>query len=148
MIEEWQPVAENPRYSVSNFGNVRGPYGNVLKPQAIKNGGHLTINWQRDKKHYRRYIHRLVLEAFVGPCPDGMEVLHLDDDPTNNHIDNLRYGTHAENMATLPHKRLTDDDVRLIRSGIHYNWELCDHFKISKVTVCQVKARKTYAYIM
>lgn len=43
-------------------------------------------------------IHRLVLEMFIGPCPDGMECRHLDGNPLNNRLDNLRWGTHLENM--------------------------------------------------
>lgn len=35
--------------------------------------------------------------AFIGPCPFGTEVLHIDGRPTNNAIDNLKYGTHREN---------------------------------------------------
>jgi hypothetical protein len=45
-----------------------------------------------------RYVHSLVAEAFIGPRPIGLEVRHLDGDSTNNAVDNLRYGTHAENM--------------------------------------------------
>lgn len=44
-------------------------------------------------------VHRLVLEAFVGPCPPGMVCRHFPDrDPTNNHANNLRWGTSQENI--------------------------------------------------
>jgi hypothetical protein len=46
----------------------------------------------------RRQVHRLVLEAFVGPCPDGMECCHEDGDSTNNRVDNLRWDTHEANV--------------------------------------------------
>lgn len=36
--------------------------------------------------------------AFVGPCPDGMEVCHNDGNPENNRVENLRYGTRSDNM--------------------------------------------------
>lgn len=46
-----------------------------------------------------RYVHRLVLEAFVGPCPDGMECRHFPDRSTdNNRLENLAWGTHAQNL--------------------------------------------------
>lgn len=48
-----------------------------------------------------KYIHRLVLEAFVGPCPDGMEALHSDGNKTNNNVDNLRWGTPSENNRDI-----------------------------------------------
>jgi len=48
--------------------------------------------------HYRanidgemRRVDHLVLLAFVGPCPEGYECRHLDGDPANNHVDNLRW---------------------------------------------------------
>lgn len=44
-------------------------------------------------------IHRLVASAFIGPCPDGMEVLHVDGNSRNNNASNLRYGTRSENVA-------------------------------------------------
>ena len=53
----------------------------------------------RDGKIWRVRVHRLVLEAFVGPAPDGMDGCHRDDDKDNNTLDNLYWGTRAENMA-------------------------------------------------
>ena len=45
-------------------------------------------------------VHSLVLLAFVGDRPDGMiHTRHLDDDPSNNVLANLRYGTPKENAA-------------------------------------------------
>jgi hypothetical protein len=44
-------------------------------------------------------VHRLVLEAFVSPCPPGMECRHLDGNPSNPRLDNLKWGTRAENVA-------------------------------------------------
>lgn len=43
-------------------------------------------------------VHRIVLETFVGPCPDGMECDHKDRNRSNNHIENLRWVTKAENQ--------------------------------------------------
>jgi hypothetical protein len=43
-------------------------------------------------------VHHLVLLAFKGPCPKGMEARHLDGDPSNNKISNLRWGTPKKNM--------------------------------------------------
>lgn len=42
-------------------------------------------------------VHQLILFAFEGPCPDGLECLHKDGDPKNNAKYNLKYGTHLEN---------------------------------------------------
>lgn len=47
------------------------------------------------------FVHRLVLEVFVGPCPEGMECRHLDGDRENNCIDNLAWGTRTENVHDM-----------------------------------------------
>lgn len=46
-----------------------------------------------------RLVHHLVLEAFVGPKPDGTEACHGDGDASNNRLTNLRWDTHVSNEA-------------------------------------------------
>ena len=48
-----------------------------------------------------RYIHNLVLEAFVCPRPEGLKGLHRDDDPFNNYVDNLYWGTDQDNALDV-----------------------------------------------
>lgn len=64
-----------------------------------------------------RLVHRLVLEAFVGPCPEGMEGCHGDGDPTNNSLGNLRWDT------------ATSNQLDKVRHGTHHNAakEACIH---------------------
>jgi hypothetical protein len=47
----------------------------------------------------QQLVHRVVLETFVGSCPDGMECCHLDDVKTNNKLVNLRWDTHDANVV-------------------------------------------------
>ncbi len=103
---------------------------------SVQAAGHIKVALADGNGHRtNRYIHRLVLEAFRGPCPDGMECRHLDGNPQNNRLDNLRWGTRTENMAdAIRHgttnrgtrtnfAKLTDDDVIAIRElrrrGVH-----------------------------
>jgi HNH endonuclease len=44
------------------------------------------------------YVHRLVLSAFVGPCPPGTECCHWDDDKANNNVWNLRWASRSANI--------------------------------------------------
>lgn len=72
----------------------------TVAARAIKplwNGGHWQVGLYRDKKRYPRFVHHLVLEAFVKPRPDGAKGLHRDDDPHNNHFSNLYWGTTQSN---------------------------------------------------
>lgn len=50
------------------------------------------------RKVRRHMVHKIVAECWLGPCPDGMQVDHIDRDTHNNHFSNLRYVTHSEQM--------------------------------------------------
>ena len=70
--------------------------GKLIKPTRRPDGyWHLTLSL--NGKLQTMYLHRIVLEAFVGARPDGMEALHRDDNQNNNCVSNLRWGTHGEN---------------------------------------------------
>jgi hypothetical protein len=70
--------------------------GKVL--QQSSQGRYLVVTLYRDGRPKSVSVHRLVLLAFVGPCPDGLEGLHWDDDPANNRLSNLRWGTPGDNQ--------------------------------------------------
>jgi hypothetical protein len=62
--------------------------------------GHLSVCLSAGKGTRQKWfrVHRLVLLAFVGPCPEGMECCHAPDaNPTNNNLCNLRWGTSSDN---------------------------------------------------
>lgn len=99
---EWRRAAWGfgSRYEVSNYGDVRNLWNRsrLLTPQ-VNPKGYVTFNLYRDDYVRREVrVHRLVMETFVGPMPEGMEIRHLDDIKTNNWIGNLAYGTRAENV--------------------------------------------------
>ncbi|WP_354002522.1 NUMOD4 motif-containing HNH endonuclease [Agromyces larvae] len=107
MTEKWRAIPSAPDYEVSNLGAVRrltpGPgavVGAILRPWK-KNTGHLIVGLQVDGRPRRLGVHRLVLEAFVGPCPEGMEGCHNDGDPTNNRVGNLRWDTSSANSRDM-----------------------------------------------
>lgn len=85
-------------YYVTREGDVLGFQGK-MKPGHSGRGRSYKIVTLRTKngerKHFR--VHRLVALAFI-PNPEGKpQVNHLDEDPTNNHIDNLEWATNQEN---------------------------------------------------
>lgn len=95
-------------YAVSNLGRVKGlervithPYTKtrrikerILSPSRNP-GGHLFI---ATGKYRKQYVHRLVAQAFI-PNPDNLPIVrHLDDNPKNNHVENLAWGTQSDNM--------------------------------------------------
>lgn len=106
-------------YQVSNLGRVKsvrrqrmnGIAGLCWMPERIlrpgKNSdGYLNVALNRNDGGRSYAINRLVLLAFVGPPKDKEECLHSPDhDKTNNRLDNLRWGTHAENIQQWWHTK-------------------------------------------
>lgn len=107
--ERWLPVVgHEDAYEVSDLGRTRSLSRTIMRsdgrPQALRGqllkgtpntSGHLQVSLSGRKD---RPIHTLVMEAFVGPRPEGLEVRHLDGEHRNNQLSNLAYGTHLENM--------------------------------------------------
>lgn len=123
--KERQIWKEIPEYEieVSSFGNVRNiATGKMIRP-AFTGKGYLRVNFKRKCL----LIHRLVLHAFVGPCPPKMEVNHINNVTTDNRLANLEYVTssgntlHAVKMGTWPvgskrwNSKLTEESVKEMR---------------------------------
>src|SRR5215469_11602400 len=75
-------------WSQRNFhGGVGGPW-RLLRPRPNASE-HLRVTLSTPTVTRDRFVHILVLEAFVGPCPSGMECCHGDGNPKNNNLSNL-----------------------------------------------------------
>lgn len=71
----------------------------ILKPGFKPNGYCQVMLYGLDKSKWQPLVHRLVLEAFVGPAQEGMEANHINGQPFDNRLCNLEWTTHKENMA-------------------------------------------------
>lgn len=113
MDEVWKPVVGyETRYEVSSLGRVRAlprqhimPGNRVIVTRFLllkQDVGGRAKNYKRVQLHNpprHAYVHHLMAEAFLGPRPAGVLVLHKDDVGFHNTIDNLRYGDRDENEA-------------------------------------------------
>lgn len=106
--EIWKPVVGyEAGYEISNLGRIRalekisaqGHWlrAKLLKPVFHKQGYLCVVLFGRTKKGM--LIHRIVLEAFVGPAPAGMEGCHNNGIKTDNRLSNLRWDTQSANQA-------------------------------------------------
>lgn len=97
MTERWAEILDFPLYEVSDLGRVRSfarsSEGKILRPKKAGKGYRAVCLGRRNY----RYIHRLVLQSFVGECPEGMEGCHGDGDKANNSLENLRWDYPSEN---------------------------------------------------
>lgn len=112
--EIWKDIpGYEGRYQASNLGRIcsvdrrvpcchgatRTVKGRILRPACQKRDPHLSVVLGHGAAGSA--VHRLVASAFLGPCPEGQEVRHLDGDPQNNRVENLAYGTRTENILDV-----------------------------------------------
>lgn len=166
--EIWKPVVGyEDQYEVSSLGRVRSlpktvPHikgtrtipARVLKPQR-QSSGHLYIRSLGGRNGKLAWIHRLVYEAFVGPIPEGMDIRHLDGDPSKNTPENLMPGTRVENAHDVyayggRYRKLRREDVIEIRRRLSAGEPqrlIAKDFAVSCQTISNINTRKTFNYI-
>lgn len=124
----WKEMVSDSRYEVSDAGEVRRKdTQRIRKPSTTPTGYKVIVLYTPGGKHRGVYVHREVMRAFVGECPEGREVSHLNGDNTDNRLVNLVYENRVANIrrkkshgtqtfgAVHHSAKLTDADVKRIR---------------------------------
>lgn len=176
---EYRPIEGFDGYRVGDDGSVwscwksRGSphYGSVisdtwkkLKPIKDQIGRH-KVNLYAGGKCYGFRVHQLVLVAFRGPCPIGLEACHNDGDMTNNKLTNLRWDTHANNMRDkIQHgtickgqehgqSKLKSEEVLKIRDIFNNpnckfsHEDVAKSFNVSRATIYLILKHKTWIHL-
>jgi hypothetical protein len=166
MKKEWKLIGDQGQYRLSNYGELesclkRGAYPcitqnwrkiNPSKGRTDNHGGYyystqLCLALGEKPKVYR--VHRLVMKYFVGDCPEGKEVNHIDGNRDNNRIDNLEYVTKKENLQNAVKRgsfvgigafkgKLKLDDLKEIENMYNSNVkikEICKKFNVWRSTI-------------
>jgi hypothetical protein len=94
--ERWRPIAGWPNYLVSDLGRVHGPKG-ILNGE-ITGKGYRRVLLSNNGVHRKAVVHRLVVEAFIGPIEPGFVPNHRDGVKLNNALVNLEVVTHQGNV--------------------------------------------------
>lgn len=150
--------ARRDQYSGRDLRIVRKHRGCILRPARMA-CGHLSVVLGRGRGSV--LVHRIVLEAFVGPCPDGMEALHRDGVPNNNRLTNLRWGTRSENISDAIHHaamprgetkwnaKLRDEDIPTIRAliGTRSAASIAREYGVSEASIRQVRDRRCWKHV-
>jgi hypothetical protein len=115
MTEVWKPIPSAPGYEASNMGRVRSL--DRVVPVAATNSDIMQRSAHTKRRKGRvlsfainryvnarvagrtRLVHRLVAEAFIGPCPEGHIVCHGPGGALDNRLENISYGTHSKNCG-------------------------------------------------
>lgn len=175
-MEEWRDVVGfEGCYQVSNSGGLRsvdkfigGRWGDrflagKILSQYSAEYGRRTINLAKDGNKKRSKVHRLVLEAFVGPCPDGMECCHNNGDASDNRLENLRWGTKKSNTEDMVRhgtsplgdkrwgQKLSEFGVRvivrLIDNGNITQTEIASLFGVGTPTICNINLGHRWSWL-
>ena len=159
-------------YGITKDGRVwsepklRCRIGKWLKPD-VTDSGYCRITLYKNGKPYRELIHRLVLETYIGKCPINMECRHLDGNPKNNRLNNLKWGTRSENSKdAIKHcthpgfktkgensglSKLTEQDVRMIiyiwKTHLFTQKEIADLYNINHACVSMIVNKKRWKHI-
>lgn len=174
--EHWLPVVGlEGLYEVSDHGRVRSIdrviyklYSNG-KRKTLLRGRLLSLISRNNGCGQRyfvvnigsqvRYVHRLVLEAFAGPCGNGMEARHLDGNPSNNDLTNLKWGTVEENTGDRGRHgnftkgerngsaKLKDEDVIAIRQSNSSDKDLAIQYGVSRTCILKIRLRRRWRHI-
>ena len=109
--EDFRIIPSNPAYRISRSGKVQSRWkrigqGRGKAPKLVLGETWHDLTCLTDAAGYavvalgrrrRGRIANLLLDAFVGPRPAGQECRHLDGDRSNDSLENLAWGTSAEN---------------------------------------------------
>ena len=97
-MEIWRDIKGFETYKISNLGNVKNSRNMILKP-----GKNTTVYLQAslflNGKCKKVLVHRLVAYAFITNEEDLEYIDHIDGNPLNNNVENLRYCTLSQNQG-------------------------------------------------
>jgi hypothetical protein len=162
---QYRDISEWFGYRVGDDGSAwsfkRGGQWRRLSTHIIKGGYHRATLLRGGKaRHF--LLHHLVLMAFVGPCPEGLEGCHEDGDPSHNWLGNLRWDTHVSNAVDqIRHGRttrgtrsytakLTEADIPRIRemaaAGMTYR-AIGDLYGVTSPTIHRIVVGKGWRHV-
>lgn len=177
MEEVWKDIPEyEGLYEVSNMGRVRslGRYLNVkngykafrkgkMMTPVLNNAGRECLVLYKNKKPQLKQVPHLVLEAFEGPRPTGMECSHKDGNKLNNIHNNLKWDTHLNNIRdkrkhntqlegeSVKMSKLKEKDVILIRWMLKVKHishkKISELFNVSRPTITRINTNKIWRHI-
>ncbi|AGM25770.1 endonuclease [Spiroplasma syrphidicola EA-1] len=133
--EVWKTHPEFPYYEFSSLGQVRNKITKEIKEvKRPKNSNYYVLRRKDEGKIKTKFLHKIMVELFIGPVPPNMTIDHINGNPRDNRAANLEIVTKKENtrrqikMWSHPHSFYNRDLVaahsekRWVYNGKIYNW--------------------------
>ena len=164
-------IPEFENYSITKDGRVWSksridPHRHKRKGKwlrsKVSHDNRLCVNLYKKGKLYTKKIHRLILETYIGSCPEGMECRHLDGNSRNNNLSNLKWGTRSENRQdAIKHgtiigenhsqNKLNKSDVRMIvyiyQTGLFSIQKVADMYGVCSQSIHNIIHKRTWKHI-
>lgn len=164
-MEHWRSIPGWIGYEVSDLGRVRSrcrcSTHRLLTPYPVGRG-YLRVTLYKGSRveQYGVFVAKLVMLAFVGPCPSGHQINHKNGIKTNNCLKNLEYCTPKQNVEHAsstglrdnrgennPHAKLRRAEIEIILSMVYggeVQQSIGDLFGVSQHHVSRIKAGRSW----
>lgn len=154
-----------PNYAVTKTGKVWSVRRKKWLKPSINSSGYPHVTLCNETGKYDYHVHRLVLETFIGQPLPKQECRHLNGNPQDNRLENLRWGTHRENVNDAvkhgthvkkygeqnPLSKLSDLARRLIlyqySTGLFLQKELAMEYKVYPRTISRLVGGESWPYL-
>jgi len=169
MDERWLPVVGYEGiYDVSNCGRVcrikaaTNTWGGKILKGSVYHG-YIRVNLSKENIQRIHSVHRLVTAAFLGNCPNGKQVNHIDGHKLNNAATNLEYVTPSENIIHAfrnglsvaargeanGRSVLTEDKVHSVRRclGKESQASIARRLNVARKTISNIARGYTWAWL-
>jgi hypothetical protein len=169
---QYRPIEGFPGYRVRSDSVVESSWCRGRRPSRTsdtwrplkptpQHRGHLAVCLVLGSEKHTRHVHRILLEAFAGPCPEGLECCHNDGDPADNRLENLRWDIRKANFdARWRHgtmrfgeganAKLREEDVleirRLKAEGVPMD-RLAEAFGVSRPNIEAIVYRRSWRHL-
>ena len=172
--EEWKEIefddkiSEKEKFKISNYGriiNCKTDDDFLVKKTFINGYQNLPLKQKKNGKQTSRYVHKLVAEHFLEKN-NGICVIHLNYDKTDNRIENLKWATKREkelhqfnnpNWKGIVEKRsknigkLNEGKVKIIKRQLKNNRTrinmIAKRFGVSETQINRIKTGENWSYV-